>query len=180
MLFSDITPNPAAILLNPLCWHNEYTRKIPIIYKAQRPDSKVPGANMGSIWGRQVPGGPRVGPMNFVILGIIAPVAWDQFDGSAALSHCHEDPFLYFDYTNHSYTAFPTQCLKQDANINVAPSFSSACHLGLLLENLHVVKSLQNVKAVHSWMKSCRPNIVNLPVYHGRVIYIESVRTTYK
>ena len=31
------------------------------------PDNKVYGANMGPIWGRQVPGGPHVGPMNFAI-----------------------------------------------------------------------------------------------------------------
>ena len=31
------------------------------------PDSKVHGANMGSIWGRQDPGGPHVGPMSFAI-----------------------------------------------------------------------------------------------------------------
>ena len=31
------------------------------------PDSKIHGANMGAIWGRQDPGGPHVGPMNFVI-----------------------------------------------------------------------------------------------------------------
>ena len=31
------------------------------------PDSKVHGANMGPIWGRQDPGGPHVGPMNLVI-----------------------------------------------------------------------------------------------------------------
>ena len=30
-------------------------------------DSKVHGANMGPIWGRQDPGGPHVGPMNFAI-----------------------------------------------------------------------------------------------------------------
>ena len=30
------------------------------------PDSKIHGANMGPIWGRQDPGGPHVGPMNFV------------------------------------------------------------------------------------------------------------------
>ena len=30
-------------------------------------DSKVYGANMGPIWGRQVPGGPHVGLMNFAI-----------------------------------------------------------------------------------------------------------------
>ena len=34
-------------------------------------DSKVRGANMGSIWGRQDPGGPHVGPMNFAIWEII-------------------------------------------------------------------------------------------------------------
>ena len=31
------------------------------------PDSKVHGANMGPIWGRQDPGGPHVGPVNFDI-----------------------------------------------------------------------------------------------------------------
>ena len=31
------------------------------------PDSKVHGANMGPIWGRQGPGGPHVCPMNFAI-----------------------------------------------------------------------------------------------------------------
>ena len=34
------------------------------------PDSKVHGANMGSIWGQQAPGGPHVGPMNF-LFGIV-------------------------------------------------------------------------------------------------------------
>ena len=29
------------------------------------PDSKVHGANMRPIWGRQDPGGPHVGPMKF-------------------------------------------------------------------------------------------------------------------
>ena len=31
------------------------------------PDSKVRGANMGPIWGRQDPDWPHVGPMNFAI-----------------------------------------------------------------------------------------------------------------
>ena len=35
--------------------------------RATFPDSKVHGANMGPIWGRQDPGGPHVGPMNFAI-----------------------------------------------------------------------------------------------------------------
>ena len=37
------------------------------IHNKRIPDSKVHGANMGPIWGRQDPGGPHVGPMNFVI-----------------------------------------------------------------------------------------------------------------
>ena len=35
--------------------------------RVEPPDSKVHGANMGPIWGRQDPGGPHVGPMNFAI-----------------------------------------------------------------------------------------------------------------
>ena len=31
------------------------------------PDSKVHGANVGPIWGRQDPDGSHVGPMNFAI-----------------------------------------------------------------------------------------------------------------
>ena len=43
-------------------------RKTGKIYpKSNCPDSKVHGTNMGSIWGRQDPGGPHVGPMNFAI-----------------------------------------------------------------------------------------------------------------
>ena len=40
----------------------------PFQYRVRRliiPDSKVHGANMGPIWGRQVRGGPHVGPSNF-------------------------------------------------------------------------------------------------------------------
>ena len=31
------------------------------------PDSKIHGANMGPIWGRQDPGWPNVGPANLAI-----------------------------------------------------------------------------------------------------------------
>ena len=40
------------------------------------PDSKVHGANMGPIWDRQDPGGPHVGPMNFAIWDMFAPVTF--------------------------------------------------------------------------------------------------------
>ena len=45
------------------CSDNELTQNTP--------DSKVHGANMGPIRGRQDPGGPHVGPMNFAI--------WDPY-----------------------------------------------------------------------------------------------------
>ena len=36
-------------------------------YMRMCPDSKVHGANMGPIWGRQDPGGLHGGPINFAI-----------------------------------------------------------------------------------------------------------------
>ena len=41
-----------------------YLIQVPMI---KYPDSKVHGANLGPIWGRQDPGGPNVGPMNFAM-----------------------------------------------------------------------------------------------------------------
>ena len=38
----------------------------------ENPEIKANGANMGPIWGRQDPGGPHVGPINFAI--------WDGMD----------------------------------------------------------------------------------------------------
>ena len=37
------------------------------LHNTNTPDNKVHGANMGPIWGRHDPAGPRVGSMNFVI-----------------------------------------------------------------------------------------------------------------
>ena len=50
-------------LHNGWCDHRPYTHVIPY--------SKVHGANIGLIWGRQDPGGPHVGPMNFAILDVL-------------------------------------------------------------------------------------------------------------
>ena len=60
-------------LTGELLWHSPESR---ITARAQAtvlyndPDSKVHGAYMGPIWGRQDPGGPHVGPMNFDIWGV--------------------------------------------------------------------------------------------------------------
>ena len=51
------------ILLKYICIMEVYLASVIVVY----PDSKVHEANMGPIWGRQDPGGPLVGPMNFAI-----------------------------------------------------------------------------------------------------------------
>ena len=40
-------------------------------WHGKAPDSKVHGANMGPIWGRQDPGGPHVGPLNLATWGFL-------------------------------------------------------------------------------------------------------------
>ena len=44
---------------------------LPSIGTSYYPESKVHGAIMGPIWGRQDPGVPHVGPMNFAIWVIL-------------------------------------------------------------------------------------------------------------
>ena len=57
-------------ILKPQCLHSQLTQL--------NPDSKVHGANMGPIWGRQDPGGPHFGPMNFAI--------WEDFQDTIVCS----------------------------------------------------------------------------------------------
>ena len=49
------------------------------------PDNKVHGANAGPIWGRQDPGGPHVGPMNFTIWDIKPWVAITMWSDSSTV-----------------------------------------------------------------------------------------------
>ena len=50
----------------------KYHTKQPVGWKSNNtlPDTKVHGVNMEPIWGRQDPGGPHVGPMNFTIWAV--------------------------------------------------------------------------------------------------------------
>ena len=48
-------------------WCEQGAIAVTIVVGNVYPDSKVHGANMGSIWGRQDPGAPHVGPINIVI-----------------------------------------------------------------------------------------------------------------
>ena len=72
-----------------------------------KPDSKVHGANMGPIWGRQDPSGPHVGPMNFAIwdmmiadvLMIITHFVISKHS-AGSIYHINQDRFAVI--TNHS------------------------------------------------------------------------------
>ena len=64
----------------------------PCIYQWKQhdtPDSKVHGANMGPIWGRQDPGGPHIGPMNFAIwdLATLMNTLWAQYKENLIFLH---------------------------------------------------------------------------------------------
>ena len=52
------------------------------------PASKVHGANMGPIWGRQDPGGPHAGPINFAIWAVYIH---DLFDHNGRHGHTFRD-----------------------------------------------------------------------------------------
>ena len=66
------------------CYYNATARIVPFGWKYDHimsvlnevNSSKVHEANIGPIWGRQDPGGPHVGPMNFAIWVDIAWNVW--------------------------------------------------------------------------------------------------------
>ena len=104
------------------------------------PDSKVHGANMGPILGRQDPGGPHVGPMNFAIW-ILIP-AWDTCFWHQSLHMWHvvdiECVMKRFDYNViFDYNLYPTMELDLNSSILWANSQEGIlCILHQILFNL--------------------------------------------
>ena len=74
-----------------------YPYPIPNASLGNSPDSKVHGANMGPIWGRQDPGGPHVGPMNFVIWFLLIKGALGCYDGWLNVSVIGTECSFIFD-----------------------------------------------------------------------------------
>ena len=60
------------------------------------PNSKVHGANMGPSWGRQDPGGPHVGPMNFAI--------WVVYFIQMDIIFQWWSSVIYYNFHNNHYT----------------------------------------------------------------------------
>ena len=71
-------------------------------------DSKVHGANMGAIWGRQDPGGPHVGPMNLDIWDVIygaadiVPNCYLKEEDMSKITLLH---YVAWGYLQHIYLA---------------------------------------------------------------------------
>ena len=72
------------------------------------PDSKVHGANVGPIWGRQVPGGPHVGPMNFAI--------WWHITASQLVNKYVTVGFLWSSFAKYGFEFF-TFFMNIDGNV---------------------------------------------------------------
>ena len=63
-----------------------YTMLKPSNSFGSTPDSKVNGANMEPIWGRQDPGGPHVGSMNFAIWDMARMIPMSKLAFKSGLS----------------------------------------------------------------------------------------------
>ena len=64
-------------------------------YPHHSPDSKLHGANMGPIWGRQDPGGPHIGPMNFTIWELATKSVETMWRCSSIPSGCNYQKHMY-------------------------------------------------------------------------------------
>ena len=86
---------------------NSKKNLIKIYFSIPYPDSKVHGANMGPIWGRQDPGGPHVGPMNFAIW--VNSVKWCQlvfmlpYPGYTLLQYNFHNEVTWYWKTKYSH-----------------------------------------------------------------------------
>ena len=80
------------------------------------PDSKVPGANMGPIWGRYDTGGPHVSPMNFAfwvlppflsVMELIIELITIHFTYQIVWRHAHTPSEFIMHRTVLTPTALP-------------------------------------------------------------------------
>ena len=106
------------------------------------PDSKVHGANMGPIWGRQDPGGPHVDPMNFV-LWVDSVV--DILGENCLCYNYSEADFMYFASLHVSVAILPRVRPRnilwwiQSHPVSLTPSPEAVhfcCHIGPIIWGL--------------------------------------------
>ena len=70
------------------------------------PDIKVHGAHMGPIWGRQDPGGPHVGPMNFAIwVGAVRQwvITWNNVKSYVIIASLRDNKLIVGDLLDNIF-----------------------------------------------------------------------------
>ena len=126
------------------------------------PDSKVHGANMGSIWGRKDPGGPHVGSMNFAIW-VVLPVSVSV--GSEPLKPKRNWPPFVKRHFNGSFAKEETKIVTQIS------LFASK----YLIDNKSALVRVIVYGWNHSWSAGWTDVNVNIFIanYHALVWYKE-------
>ena len=92
------------------------------------PDSKVHGANMGPIWGRQDPGGPHVGPMNLA-LWEVCQVYMGIWEEATNIMVFGPVGIRRFCWASHNIVSHPS-CSKYlyRPMVNCSKGYSCHCH----------------------------------------------------
>ena len=111
------------------------------------PDRKVHGANMRPIWGRQDPGGPHVGPMNFSIWEIIK-----------IRSEILSPVFIFLSLQPDTYSMFLYDALISWAQLatelmgnQTTPNATSVIRNGTLMFDSIRNRQFEGRSYIHSW-----------------------------
>ena len=140
----------------PCTWSDGREIETRSMYSPQRmekvtyPDSEVYGANMGSTWGQQDPGGPDIGPVNLATWDVFWPI-WRSLT-------------VYV-----KKTIFLRELIQLCSSLQIS-NLSPECHYDWLI---YLLKN--RWKMIHSWNHSAvqyyaDSNViaVNMPVFSSR------------
>ena len=114
------------------------------------PDSKVHGANMGPIWGRQDPGGPHFGPMNLALWDVLQIISWKQKSPTSVQLEWHYDNY-------HSKNTL--EYINKYRTLNIFQTSRSLFSLGRITDKYY------------SLSKECQLPSDNGPVLHASISY---------
>ena len=154
------------------------------------PDSKVHGANMGPIWGRQDSGRPHVGPMNFAIWEntIRGSAGWGKADLRGAAEGKGLLHRLDFTHTHRDYPQWGSEVMMSNIlrwRHNERDGASNHWRLDGLLNRLFRRRykkkhqssaSLAFVRGNHRWPMNLRPVTRKIFLSDGAIISVLEVQ----
>ena len=117
------------------------------------PDSKVHGANMGRIWGRQDPGGPHVGPMTFAICDVIMISSKKYINNSLHCisiyaTACAQNLFCMTDLFSKLQKYIPLNVYDEDLRIQGESQNSNKCVILDIHFKIEVRSTVQNLSSI--------------------------------